>query len=72
MSLSVCSLHPGLCWSPTACPTPMAGVLLAVYGGCMCPQEKGSASMAWQSFRKFTLKSTAFLLESHWVPRRKA
>ena len=43
MSLSVCPLHPGLCWSPTPCPTPMAGVLPAVCwgGGCMCPQKEG-------------------------------
>lgn len=79
MSLSVCPLHPGLCWSPTPCPTPMAGVLPAVcwVGGVHVSPERGSVGMAWQSFRNPALGSTPSLLESVGDPggktsRRKA
>lgn len=53
---------------PSSLPHPMAGVLLTVCCGCMCPRNEGSAGMTGQSFRNSHSRAHPFSLKAVGYP----
>lgn len=67
MSLSMCSLHPSLCWPPT--PTPSELPCCLQFAGVHVSPGRGDAGWPSRAL-EIALESMPSLLESYWLLRK--